>query len=175
MANTETTPSRKQGGSSWISVAVALAATAVFIGWLATREPPEAVAVEEPDAAPAAGATDPAGPPQAIEAGALAGAGAQQYLGQYVQLTGVEVMSPLGARLMWIDAGGNPYLVHLPEGTTQPASTGRLRITGTVQAKDDGVLDEWEQTGVLESSDHRLQAEFGTTYLQARRVEPVAG
>jgi hypothetical protein len=49
MANTETTPSRKQGGSSIIPVAVALVAVAVFIGWLATREAPEPVAVDEPD------------------------------------------------------------------------------------------------------------------------------
>jgi hypothetical protein len=48
-------------------------------------------------------------------------------------------------------------------------------MTGVVQEKNDAVLDEWEQSGVLESDDHRLQAEYGSTYLQARRIEPAAG
>jgi hypothetical protein len=174
MANTETTSSRK-GGTNWLPVGVALVAVAVFLGWLATREPPEAVAVEEPDATETVGADDPAGPPTPVDAGALAGAGAQQYVGQYVQVSDVEVMSPLGARLFWVEAGGTPYLVQVPEGGTAPQMGQRLRVTGVVREKDEAVLDQWEQSGVLESADHRLQAEYGTTYLQARRVEPAAG
>jgi hypothetical protein len=165
MANTETTSSRKNGGSNFMPLAVALVAVAVFIGWLATREPEQAVAVQEPDA-------DQGGPATVVEATTLSGAG-QQYIGQNVQLTGVEVMSPLGSRLFWIDAGGQPYLVHFEEGA-MPESGARVQITGTVREKNEAVLDEWEQAGVLESEGHRLQAEFGSTYIQARRVQPAA-
>jgi anti-sigma factor RsiW len=174
MANTETTSSRKQGGSSFIPLAVALVAVAVFIGWLATREPEQAVAVEEPDAAAdTTGGADEAGPPAVVDATALSGATGQQYVGQYVQLTRVEVMSPLGSRLFWIDAGGQPYLVHFTEGTV-PQSGARVQVTGTVREKSDALLDEWVQSGILESEGHRLQAEFGSTYIQARRVQPAA-
>jgi hypothetical protein len=173
MANTETTTSRT-GGSGFIPVVVALLAVGIFLGWLATRPSEQTVAVQEPNAVTEpAQADDPAGPGTAVEATTLAGAG-QQYVGQTVQLANVEVMSPMGTRLFWIDAGGQPYLVHLAQGAI-PAAGENVRITGVVREKNDALLDEWEQAGVLESEGHRLQAQFGTTYIEARRIEPAAG
>jgi hypothetical protein len=172
MANTEATTPRKRGrgGSSWISVAVAVVAVGVFLGWLATRQPEEAVAVAEPEG-PVDTLPDEAGPATVISADALSGAGAQQHLNENIEISSVEVMSPLGTRLFWIEAGGAPYLVYIEAGEAPPAGR-RVRVTGTVREKTDALLDEWEQAGVLRSEGDRLQAEYGTTYIQARRVQP---
>jgi hypothetical protein len=172
MPNTETTGSRKQGGSNFIPLAVALVAVAIFLGWLATRDPMEPVAVDEPDAPTDVVDADDPGEPVVVSGDDLAGAGADRYVGQYVQLSGAEVLSPLGARMVWIDAGGAPYLVLLEEGNTSAGLGSQVTVRGHVRQKTDAVLDEWQETGVLETSDHRLQAEYGTTYIEARRVQP---
>jgi hypothetical protein len=175
MANTEATTPRKQGrgSSSWISVAVALVAVTVFLGWLATRQPPETVAVEEPDAAPA-GPDDTGAPATVIQPDALTGTGARAHIDQDVELASVPVTSPLGPQLFWVELpGGTPYLVRLAQGTQPPVGTS-VRVVGRVLEKTDALLDEWEQAGVLQSSDHRLQAEYGATYIEARRVVPAA-
>jgi hypothetical protein len=175
MANPEATTPRKQGrgGSSWISVAVALVAVTVFLGWLATRQPPETVAVDEPDAA-RAGAEDTGPPAMVIQPDALTGTGARSYVDQDIELQSVPVTSPLGSQLFWIELpGGTPYLVRLAQGTQPPAGT-NVRVVGRVVEKTDALLDEWEQAGVLQSADHRLQAEYGGTYIEARRVVPAA-
>ncbi|HSJ24044.1 MAG TPA: hypothetical protein VK929_05165 [Longimicrobiales bacterium] len=171
MANTETTTSRKQGGTNILPVAVALVAVAVFIGWLATRESPEPVAVEEPDA-PTDVVADDQGPATVIEdPDVLSGAGAREYVNRSVQLDNTAVITALGSRLVWIELpNGSPYLVLLPEGTATPS--GQVTLTGMIREKTDAVLDEWEQSGVLESDDHRLQAEYGSTYFEARQVQP---
>jgi hypothetical protein len=173
MANTETTKSRKGGsGSSFIPLAVALVTVGLFLGWLATRPAEETVAVQEPNAADdTAAPVDPEGPATTVEAATLAGAAGAQYVGQNIALDRAEVLSPMGSRLFWIDAGGQPYLVYLAEGAL-PAAGQNVRITGVVREKDEAQLDQWEQAGVLESEGHRLQAEFGTTYIEARRVAP---
>lgn len=172
MANTETTTSRKQGGTNIIPVAVALVTVALFIGWLATREAPEPVAVEEPDTPTDVADADDQGPATTIEdADILSGAGAQEYVNRNVQLERTPVITSLGARLVWIELpSGSPYLVLLPQGTAAPSGT--VTLTGMIRQKTDAVLDEWEQSGVLESEDHRLQAEYGSTYLEARQVQP---
>jgi hypothetical protein len=176
MAKTEATTPRKQnrGGSSWISVAVALVATAGFLGWLATRQPPETVAVDEPGGGAPADAADTGPPATVVQPDALTGTGPREYLGQDVELTSVPVTSPLGSQLFWIELpGGTPYLVLLAQGTQPPAGT-NVRVVGRVTEKTDALLDEWEQAGVLQSADHRLQAEYGSTFIEARRVVPAA-
>lgn len=171
MENTGTTPSR-QRGVSMLPLGLALVAVLIFIGWLATRPREQAVVVQEPPAGAAVAAEEPGGPPVPIDAAVLPTAAAQQHVGQYVEIANVEVLGSLGARMIWIQAGGMPYLVQLEEGTA-PAGLGqRVTIRGVVREKTEAVLDEWMRTGVLESEDHRLQAEFGTTYLQARRTQP---
>jgi hypothetical protein len=36
------------------------------------------------------------------------------------------------------------------------------------------VLSGWEQEGILQDEGHRMQAEFGTTYIHARLIQPAA-
>lgn len=174
MANTEATTPRQhsRSGSNWIPMVVALVAVAVLLGWLATRQPEETVAVDEPGAAAPAQPAEPDEPATVIDADDLAGTGAREYVGQVVELSAVPVTAHLGSQLFWIELeGGAPYLVRLAEGSL-PATGGEARIVGTVMEKTDAVLDEWESAGVLESADHRLQAEYGGTYIEARRVGP---
>jgi hypothetical protein len=176
MANTEATRPRNDGGGGrrFISVAVALVSVGLFLAWLATRSPQETVAVQEPGAAGPAEPQETGAPATVIEPDVLAGAEARNYLGQAVELRSVPVTSPLGPQLFWIELpNGMPYLIRMAQGTQPPAGTS-VRIVGEVHEKDEAVLDEWEQQGVLQSADHRLQAEYGTTYIAARRIQPAA-
>jgi hypothetical protein len=173
MANTEATTPRREGrsGSSWISMVVALVAVAGLLAWLATRQPPETVAVDE-SGTEALQPAEPDMPATVINAADLSGTAAREYVGQDVELSAVPVTAHLGSQLFWIELeGGAPYLVRLAAGNL-PATGGEARIIGRVTEKTDAVLDEWESAGVLESADHRLQAEYGGTYIEARRVGP---
>jgi hypothetical protein len=180
MAKTEAPkPRSSRSGTSFIPAAVALIAVGLFIGWLATRRPDPGVAVAEPDprGAPAAGeATGPATP---IGAARLSGAGARELIGQDVELTSVPISSMLGSQLFWIELpDGSPFLVHMDEALMArgvPVQAGRnARIVGRVLDKDTALLDEWQATGVLRSEGDRAQAEYGTTYIEARQVQPAA-
>ena len=168
------------GGRSWLSVTVAVIAVALFFGWIATREPPESVAVAEPD--DAAGDTSmaaPDAPATPIEAADLnQTATARGLIGQNIELASVPVSDVLGTQMFWIELpGGSPYLVKLDEalvarGLALPQSGNNVRIVGQVQEKTPAVLDGWMESGVLQNADQRMLAEFGSTFISARRVEP---
>jgi hypothetical protein len=172
MAKTE------RGVSSFVPALVALVSVAVFLGWLATRQPTTTgVAVAEPDDA-AADATGPAtGTP--IEAEQLNQQGGRGLVGQNIELASVPVTSTMGQHFVWIELpGGTPYLVRLDRALVDqgtPVAAGRnARIVGRVELKDDAVLSGWEQEGILQDEGHRMQAEFGTTYIHARLIQPAA-
>jgi hypothetical protein len=178
MAKTEATqPQKRRGGNNWIPAAVALVAVGLFLGWLATRTPDEAVVVAEPDA-DTADQVDAAADASAVavEPADLNQAG--QYVGQVVEVQRVSVMSPLGPNLFWVELpGGSPYLVKLDSaqmarGTRVPAAGANVHVIGRVLTKSDSVLTDWMERGVLQSAGQRSQAEFGGTYIEARRVNP---
>ena len=167
-----------RGGRSWISVTVAVIAVVLFFGWIATREPPESVAVAEPgaDTIPAAA---PDAPATTVEPADLTqSATARGLIGQDIELQAVPVSSALGAQMFWIELpGGSPYLVQLDSamvasGQSVPQSGGQVRIVGRVTDKSQEVKDRWMSTQVLADADELAQAEFGTTFILARRVEP---
>lgn len=167
------------GGRSWLSVTVAIIAVALFFGWIATREPPESVAVAEPDDAAADTAMGMDAPATPIEAADLnQTATARGLIGQNIELTSVPVSDVLGAQMFWIELpGGAPYLVKMDSalvasGRALPQSGNNVRIVGQVQEKTSAVLDSWVESGALEDADQRMLAEFGSTFISARRVEP---
>lgn len=179
MANTEAPqPGRAdRDGTNWLPAAVAFVSVAVFLGWLLTRQPDTGVAVAEPGADTAQDAT--AGQPTGtlIEPGALDVQGGRPLVGQDVELSQVPVTSQMGAQLMWIELpGGSPYLVKLDSALVARATAipvgRRARLVGRIELKDEAVIAEWERTGVLQDPGHRLQAEFGTTYMTARLIQP---
>lgn len=179
MAKTEaTTPQKRRTGTNRTPVVVALVAVALFLGWLATRQPEEAVVVAEPDANGQVDPTAATGPAVAIDAAALSQP--DQYVGQLVEVESIPVMSPLGPSLFWAELpGGSPYLVKLDSaqiaaGSRVPAAGASVHVVGRVLAKSDSALNAWLDAGVLQTEGQRSQAEFGTTYIEAQRVRPAA-
>jgi hypothetical protein len=176
MAKTEAAqPQKRRGGTNFVPVAVALVAVFLFLGWLATRKPEQAVVVAEPGA-DAPEQVDESGPAVAITPADLNQPA--QYVGEVVELERVSVMSPLGSNLFWVELpGGSPYLVQLDSaqmarGTRVPAAGSAVHVVGRVLSKSDSVLNAWMERGVLQSEGQRSQAEFGSTYIEARRVGP---
>ncbi|HEX6308946.1 MAG TPA: hypothetical protein VFZ69_12200 [Longimicrobiales bacterium] len=171
MANTD-----RRGGSSWIPVAVAVVAVAAFMGWLATREPPESVAVREPGDTTAdtlgGGAM---GPAEAIDPGVLV-QNSSSYVGRVVAIESVPVQDVLGARMFWIELpGGSPYLVRMDQaniaaGAPLPATGSTVRVVGTVRQKDAALIEQWATSDSL-TDDQRMLADFGGTFIEARVVE----
>lgn len=175
MANSEAPRAgRSRSSSSVVPVVVALLAVGLFLGWLVTRQPEETVAVAEPGRTDAA-AADPAAPATVIDPATLNQP--DQYVGQTVELESINVISTLGTQMFWVELpGGSPYLVKVDstaaaQGATAPAS-GRVNVQGQVQRITPTVLDDWMARGLLRNEDERLQAEFSSTYIQARRVQP---
>jgi hypothetical protein len=180
MAKTEATKPDRRRTAGWIPVAVALVAVGLFLGWLATQEPEGTVAVAEPGDRPTMGdedATADAGPVTVIQPGVLVQQ-SEQYVGQTVELQSVSVISPLGPHLFWIELpGGSPFLVKVSDtqierGALTPQAGRNVHVVGQVREKTDAVLDAWVERGVLQSEDHRMQAEYGTAYIEARRIQP---
>jgi hypothetical protein len=165
------------GGRSWISVAVAIVAVGVFLFWISTREPPESVVVAEPGDEPTD--TTATGPSTTIEPGVLVEtAAARGLIGQDIELVSVPVSDVLGTEMFWLDLpGGAPYLVkmdsaQIASGTSLPTPRTNVRVIGRVLEKTPELLDRWEASGALATPDQRSLAEFGSTFIAARRVEP---
>jgi hypothetical protein len=168
------------GGGSWISVTVAFVAVAVFFLWMATREPPEAVAVAEPGDEPADTAGPVTGTP--IEPSALVeSTSAHGLIGQDIELSSVLVSDWLGTEMFWIELpGGAPYLVkmdsaQIASGIALPARGSNVRVVGNVLEKTPELLDRWTTSGALANPDQRSLAEYGSTFIAARRVEAAGG
>jgi hypothetical protein len=177
MANSAPSGDGSSGGKSFISVGVAIVAIAVFLGWLATRERPEPVVVQEPNA-PDTAADFGAGTATLIDASVLEESSeARGLVGQEIELRGVPVSTAMGPQLFWLQLPrGTPFLVKLDSalvarGTAVP-NTGRVDLIGRVLTKDTNTIQAWTQAGVLQSDDQRAKAEFGSTYIEARRVQP---
>lgn len=168
------------GGGSWISVTVAFVAVAVFFLWMATREPPEAVAVAEPGDEPADTTAQATGTP--IEPSALVETtSARGLIGQDIELASVLVSDVLGTEMFWIELpGGAPYLVkmdsaQIASGISLPAQRSNVRVVGRVLEKTPELLDRWTASGAIANPDQRSLAEYGSTFIAARRVEPAGG
>jgi hypothetical protein len=171
-------PRRGSDGPSWIAAGVAVLSIVLFMAWLATRREPESVAVVEPgradttDSRAADSAATVVTPEELNNAARV-----NELRGQDVQIERAEVISAMGTQLFWLQLpGGSPFLVKLDSalvaaGTQAPAS-GHYRIVGRVLEKDDAVLTQWQQAGVLQSDGDRQQAEYGSSYIEARRLQP---
>ena len=178
MAKSEAAQSRRRGdGPSWLAASVAALTVVLFLAWLASRRQPESVAVVEPTPnAPANGAADTGAmlvTPEELNNAARV----TELRGQDVRLERAEVISAMGTQLFWLQLpGGTPYLVKLDSALvaagTQAPATGHFQIVGRVLEKSGAVLDRWQQSGVLTSDGDRQQAEYGTSYIEARRLQP---
>lgn len=171
---------KNQRGSNFISAGVAILAVGLFLGWLATREPPQSVAVAEPgDTTETTTTLEPIDesdvtvltPDQMTHSARL-----DDLQGEAVRMNGVTVVRPLGEQMFFIElSSGDQYLVKLAdqlvEAGVRPPTSGAVDIVGYIQQKNAARLDIWMQSGVLQSEDDRMQAEFGLTYMEALRVQ----
>jgi len=103
----------------------------------------------------------------------------KSYVDQVVELTDAKFQAGLSSQTFWIELPtGAPFLVKLDSAMVasgaRPPTGGTLDIVGTVKAKDNALVGQWMTAGVLQSEDQRMQAEFGTTYLDARQIRPAA-
>jgi hypothetical protein len=170
------------GGSSWISVTVAVISFALFFGWIATREPPESVAVVEPGDTTVVDDADAGAPATVVTAAELnQTATARGLIGQNIEMESARVIDHLGPQMFWIEMpDGSPYLVKMDDalvssGRPLPPTANEFRIVGRVLEKTPALLDGWLESGALETADQRSMAEFGSTFIEARRVEPAGG
>jgi hypothetical protein len=82
--------------------------------------------------------------------------------------------------LYWLAANSEPSrMVAVEEDAGEvapdPMATGtqvgqRVTIVGPVLARTDSVLAAWEREGVITSEGQRMEMEFATTFIEARRV-----
>jgi hypothetical protein len=164
-------------GGGWIPIVVAVVAIVLFFGWVATREPPESVAVAEPGDT-AADTTAAVGPATVIQPDVLVqSASARELIGQNVELQSVPVSDVLGAQMFWIELpGGSPFLVQMDSalvgsGRALPQPGANVHVVGRVLDKTPEVMDRWMTSRVLEDTNQQMLAEFGSTYILAERVE----
>jgi hypothetical protein len=156
---------------------VAIVVVAVFIVWLAMTSEPSVIAAPneaQDDTTGTVVETAPVVQPADFEGNPAT------YWGQEVQLQNVAVASTMGPEIVWIELpSGAPLLVKMDDALVQAghavAAQSRVTVVGRVLEKTDSVLTEWRQNGTLQNDGHRQQAEFGTTYIEARRIQPATG
>jgi len=148
-----------------------------LMGWLYMQQGNRAgAAVAEADTAVAE--AEVAGPPPSqVVTSAQFEPNVRTYVDQVVELTDARYQAGLSPQTFWIELPtGAPFLVKLDSamvaaGKAVPTS-GSLDIIGTVKRKDNALVGQWLASGVLTNDDQRMQAEFGTTYLDARQIRP---
>lgn len=176
MANDQAPRAGTRSGSSVMLMALAVLLIAGLFGWLLMqRDDRGATTVAEADTL--AVEEEASGPPAEVVTDTAFEQNMRQYRGRDVQLSAVTFSAGLSPQTFWVELpSGQPFLVKLDSTmvarNVAPPSGGRLRITGTVREKDAALVSQWLQQGVLTSDDQRLQAEFGSTYLEARQVRP---
>ncbi len=93
----------------------------------------------------------------------------------------MRAQSTLGPQAYWLDMPNDvPFLMKadsslVSEGTFDMEVGTSYSVVGTMHAMTDSVLAAWEEQGALTEEGQRMQAEFATSFLEARRVVPTGG
>lgn len=100
-------------------------------------------------------------------------------LGQDIQVAGASVASRMGTQAFWIELPNrNPFLVHmapsLVQDSVQVQQEETVTLVGSVHAMSDSVLTAWLADSVI-TEGQRLEAEFATHFIEARRVDRQGG
>ena len=158
------------GATSMVLMVLAFAGIGGFLYWLnAQAEPTQVVVEEEPDVeATAMGGTMVAFADFASDPNA--------YQGQEISLTGVSVVSLMGAHAFWTELDTNrPYLVRVnPDLFAQGLSFEQGAMTtvqGTVLSMSDSILNAWESGGSFTNDTQRLEAEFAESFFEATAID----
>lgn len=174
MANDQA-PKAARSGLSVLLMLAAIVLIAALFGYLAMQPKEQgATTVAEGDTAVQA---EESGPPAEVVTDTAFEQNMRTYRGRDVRLSAVTFSAGLSPQTFWVELPtGQPFLVKLDStlvarGVTPPTG-GRLQITGAVREKDAALTSQWLQQGVLQNEDQRMQAEFGTTYIEARQIRP---
>lgn len=170
-------PREVGGGTNILIVGVSVLLVVALMAWLVMQQPDGAQAtVAEGDTTAVPAEVAGAAPQQTVN-DTVFEQNVKTYVGQVVRLTSVRFSSALSPQTFWVELpSGAPFLVKLDSAMVAageaPPTSGALNIVGTVQAKDAALVGQWLQSGVLQNADQQMQAEFGTTYLEARQIRP---
>lgn len=157
----------------------AIVVVGVFIVWLAmTSEPSVIAAPEETSDTTAAPGSEMETAP--VVAATDFESNTSSYVGQEIQLPNVPVSSTMGPQIIWVELpSGAPFLVKMDSALASAgqavAAQTRVTVVGRVLQKTDSVLGAWQQSGAIQNAGHRAQAEYGTTFIEARRIRPASG
>jgi hypothetical protein len=158
---------------------VAIVVIGVFLVWLAMTSEPSVIAAPEEasDTADASGAEMETAP---VVAATEFGNNTATYVGQDIQLADVPVTSIMTSQILWVELpNSTPFLVKMDSALVSagqaPAAQSRVTVVGRVLQKTDSVLDAWQASGALQNAGHRAQAEYGTVFIEARRIRPASG
>ena len=169
------------GGATYAIVGVSMVLILALMGWLYTQKGTEPTATMAGADSTAPAPTVAAGPaPSQVVNRAQFEANVKSYVDQVVEITDARYQAGLSPQTFWIELPtGAPFLVKLDSamvasGKAVPTS-GTLDIIGTVKQKDNALVGQWVASGVLTNDDQRMQAEFGTTYLDAREIRQATG
>jgi hypothetical protein len=153
-------------------MAIAILLVVGLLFWLAANsEPSQVAAVREADEAAQPSVDDS---PAAVDVDEFA-ANPAAFRGRNVQLANVTVAAPIGTHAFWIDLpSGQPFLVRMAESVVAEGRTVRagevVSISGPVFERTAAVVSAWEQEGVITTEGQRMEVEFATDYIEARRV-----
>jgi len=177
MANDKAPRAAAGGGATYVIVGISIVLILALMAWLHVQSGTERIATVA-GADSAAAESEVAGPPPSQVVNSTQFEASQKtYVDQVVELTDARYQAGLSPQTFWIELPtGAPFLVKLDSamvaaGKAVPTN-GTLDIIGTVKQKDNALVAQWLAAGVLTNDDQRLQAEFGTTYLDARQIRP---
>ena len=162
-------------GTSPVSMVLAGVAIVGAIGlmvWLASASQPSTSATVQ-EGPPGVDAVEEMA--EAVQADTFE-ANMASYAGRDIQLSGLTVEQQMGEELAWVALpSGTLLLVKLAPGMGGLQNGQNVTVVGRVTEKTDAVLAGWQQSGVLQDDGQRQQAEFGTHFIEARRVTPAQG
>lgn len=166
--------SSSRGEASTIVWALAAVVVVVgFVAWLSmTAEPSVSPLTMEDD-------TTAAGPAAAspVTAGDFE-PNVDTYRGRTIELQDVPVVQHMGQSIVWVELpSGSPFLVKVSDAVAAnglPAAQSRVHVVGIVREKSPALLQQWQDSGILESAGQRTQAEFGSSYIEATAIRPAS-
>ena len=157
---------QSKGRFNVVAMVLAFGVMGGFLYWLSITVTPTEVAVVEEETA------------QAVSLNAFA-RNPIMFEGDLVAVDGVEVQSVLGSQVFFATFPNDmSYPIRLDPslgavgGQLSPAAMGR--VTGTVYALTDSVLDEWAAESVFADEAQREAAAASSTFLLARELDLAA-
>lgn len=157
---------KSAGQFTWLWMILAVVAIGGFFTWLAANSKPSSVVVVDEEEPALATSVENA---VTVTLADLMD-GIDQYRGQVVRVEGVQVVSMLGDRAFWTTFPNNtPFLIKIGDSLAEEGFSVQagdvVTVVGQLSAMSESVLTAWEEQGVLQNANQRLEAEFATDFI----------